>query len=345
MALGVYLFLYAEKKNEIPQVLCTLSGILIGIGYLIRESALLIALFFAAYILYQRRLRLRYLLVPLGVLLVLVLEALVFNQLTGDPLYRTHASQHYLAAASAEHDFFGRLDFPTGLLHYPWLFVTNNLLNLFYVPAILGAALLLLRMRSGKDRDIAVMLLWFVPLGLYLSFGSSSFTQYLPFKAADRYTSIITYPMVLLLAFTLRDHLPFKRKGLMIIVGLLTVLSLLSIHQHGDRQLLSNLGEAYDSIIGEGKVIYVDDRSLEAIRYLTDYSSEQNARAYPETFEGIQDAVVVVNRHMIRNVLEANPKKAYPLELVSIPEHWQFRSDFGKEDDRISVYYLPKEAP
>src|SRR3989338_8998142 len=119
MALGVYLFLYAERKEANPSVLCTLCGVLIGIGYLIRESALLIALFFITYILYQRRLRLRYLLVPLGVLLVLVLEALVFNQLTGDPLYRTHASQHYLAVAVAEHDFFGRLDFPTGLLHYP----------------------------------------------------------------------------------------------------------------------------------------------------------------------------------------------------------------------------------
>ena len=53
MALGVYIFLYAELKQKLQYGLSyLLSGIFIGIGYMIRESILLIALFFISYIIY-----------------------------------------------------------------------------------------------------------------------------------------------------------------------------------------------------------------------------------------------------------------------------------------------------
>ena len=72
MALGVYLFLYSEKKKPNP-ALYFFSGISIGIGYLIRESALLIGLFFIVYILYKRRIKKFYFLVPAGVLVIFAL--------------------------------------------------------------------------------------------------------------------------------------------------------------------------------------------------------------------------------------------------------------------------------
>lgn len=104
MSLGVYVFLYNEIKNKSGCLNYLLSGLFIGIGYLIRESALLIALFFIAYIIYSRKIKLQYLMVPLGVLIVLAFEMLVFFNLTGDPFFRFTASQNYLKEASALHN-------------------------------------------------------------------------------------------------------------------------------------------------------------------------------------------------------------------------------------------------
>src|SRR3989338_1031326 len=104
MALGVYLFLYSEiKSNSRYSIGYFFSGILIGIGYFIRESALLIGFFFITYILYKRKIKKQYFLVPLGVLLVFVAESLIFLALTGDQLSRAVASQQYFAEVSLAH--------------------------------------------------------------------------------------------------------------------------------------------------------------------------------------------------------------------------------------------------
>ena len=59
MALGVYIFLYSEKGKK-GQFFYFLSGAFIGIGYMIRESAILIALFFTIYILFKRQIKKAY---------------------------------------------------------------------------------------------------------------------------------------------------------------------------------------------------------------------------------------------------------------------------------------------
>ena len=134
MALGVYIFLYSELKSKLRYGIgYFLAGIFIGIGYLIRESAVLIALFFIAYILYEKRIKKEYFLVPFGFLVIFVLESLMFFAVTGNPLFRSMASQQFLLKASIAYNYFGRLDFPLGLLHYPWLFLTNSLLSFFYI--------------------------------------------------------------------------------------------------------------------------------------------------------------------------------------------------------------------
>ncbi|MEK6950006.1 MAG: glycosyltransferase family 39 protein, partial [Nanoarchaeota archaeon] len=246
MSLGVYIFLYAELKSKLKYGLCyLLAGVFIGIGYMIRESALLIALFFIAYIIYKKKIKKEYFLVPLGVILVFALESLIFFSLTNDALFRFNASQKYLRESVIAHNYFGRLDFPTGLFHYPWLFLTNNLLAFFYIPVFVSALYLFFYRR----KESILLLLWLIPLLLYLSFGSSSLTEYLPFKAADRYTEIFTIPAIMLLAFFLAEKDIFVKKWVApLIMAFLLVSSAAAVYMREDRSLLAGLKELHTFI-------------------------------------------------------------------------------------------------
>ena len=125
MALGVYLFLKAEKYN-CSSVHYFLSGIFIGIGYFIRESAILILLFFAIYVVINRKIKKQYFLVALGFLVIFCLELLAFYKLTGDPFFKYSTVQKFLYEATKEHDFFGRLDFPKGTFHFPYIIIMES---------------------------------------------------------------------------------------------------------------------------------------------------------------------------------------------------------------------------
>src|SRR3989344_2924589 len=297
MALGVYAFLYSEMKPGLKYGIgYMLSGIFIGIGYMIRESVLLIALFFIIYILYKKRIKKEYFLVPLGVLIVIVIESIIFLNLTGDPLFRNHASQKYLEDAVIQHDYFGRLDFPIGLLHYPWLFLTNNLLSFFYIFIFIAVGYAIIY----RKKEAYIMLLWLLPLLIYLAFGSSSLTSYIPFKAADRYTSLITYPAILLLAFFLMEKNEIIRKAIMPLTLMLLLTSSIGAVYLAENILISdNLKKLHSELKALDKTIYLDDRSIKAIDYLSGYKNSLDLKRYPDDFSAIKDSYVVINSDMI----------------------------------------------
>lgn len=337
MSLGVYTFLYVELKRRLNYASYLLSGIFIGIGYMIRESALLIALFFIVYILYKRKIKKEYFLVPLGVIVIFALESLIFFSLTQDPLFRMHASQQYLKDASTAHNYFGRLNFPEGLFHYPWLFLTNNLLSFFYIIIFIAVAYLFI----CKKKEAYDMLLWFIPLLFYLSFGSASLTQYVPFRAVDRYTYIITVPGILLLAIFLSEKKEFIRRIMPLAVLLLLLGSIGAIYFREDRHLLDNLKEAYPFIKNLDKNVFIDGRSLKVLNYLSSYKNNENLKDYPKSLEIIKDSYIVINRYMIRNLKEANLNLRFPDEIENHPKHWRVIKEIGPvEEDRIIIYYI-----
>ena len=341
MALGVYVFLNAEMNRKLKYGLdYLLSGIFIGIGYLIRESVLLIALFFIFYIIYKRKIKREYFLVPAGVIIIFIIEAFIFLYLTGDPTYRIIKSQQYLAeAVSSRYNYFGRLDFPEGLLHYPWLFLTNNLLTYFYI----FIAIALVYALINKKKETYITLLWFVPLLLYLSFGSYSPTQYLPFKAVDRYTYIFTIPGILLFAFFLSEKkIAMKRWITTVILAFLLLVSISAVYVREDRHLLDNLRQLYPFVKAADKTVFIDDRSLSALDYISGYVSNGNSKKYPDSLDKVKDSYIVINRHMIRNLKEANKNLVFPDEIGNIPKEWKIIKEIGKiEKDKIIVYYAP----
>jgi len=331
MALGVYLFLYSEKKTPNP-LLYVISGLSIGIGYLIRESALLIGLFFIFYILYKRQIKKEYFLVPIGVLAIFALEALVFYQLTGNPFFRWEESQKYLAEAVKVHNYFGRLDFPSGLFHYPYIILASKLLSLFYI-FIFAAVVYCIIYKRKRSYE---MLLWFIPLLLYLSFGSSSFSEYIPFKAADRYLEIVTVPGILLLGFFLQENKFSKWKPFMLILLLAASISL--TYWNGGRNELGNLRNSYNEIKNIEKPVYIDERSLKALNYIGGYTEFIKAQEYPKSFANIRDSYVVINNDMLQRLRDANKNAKFPTELDNIPRKWVL---FKEPGENILIYYIP----
>jgi len=340
MALGVYFFLYSEKKQRLKYGLGYIfSGIFIGLGYLMRESALLIALFFVAYILYKRKVIKQYFLIPSVVLIIFLIETLTFLAITGDPLSRVHASQVTITEVFFEHNYFGRLNFPEGLFHYPWLLFTNNLLLYFYIFIFLAIGYCLIY----KKKETYTLLFWFIPLLLYLSFGSSSFTQYVPFKAVDRYTSIITIPGILLLAYFLTEkNKVIKRVILPVTLIILFMTSIGVVYLQDDRNLLRNLKTTYPVLLELDKTVYIDGRSLHALDYISEYKNNIELMEYPNNFEKTKDAYVVVNKEMIRKLREAHENILFPDEISNTPKKWKLIKEIGNVDeDKILIYYIP----
>lgn len=339
MALGVYAFLYSEIKKIRYGIGYFLAGISIGIGYLIRETALLIALFFIVYLVfYKGKIRKAHLLVPLGVLAVIITESLIFLNLTGNQLFRFHASQQYLADAVAKYNYFGRLDFPTGLFHYPWLFLTNSLLVYFYIPIFIALIYAIIK----KKRDAYITIMWIIPLLSYISFGSTSLAHYIPFIAKDRYTSIITTPAILLLSFLLSEKKPMVKRLAPILVILLLSISIVTVYLREDRNLLANLRQAYPELESLNKTVYTDSRSIQALNYISGFKNLLGLKEFPENFDAIEDSYVMVNRHMIRNLKEANKNIKFPDEIKSIPKEWEVIKELGSsEKDKIVIYQIP----
>jgi len=339
MALGVYLFLYSELKSKLKYNLgYFFSGILIGIAYLIRESAALIALFFIIYIAYKKRIKKEYFLVMLGFLIIFTMELLLFFAFTGDPLYKIQGNQEHITRLMIENDYHGRLDFPNGLLHYPYLILTNNLLVYFYI--FFGFATI--HFLIYKKNKTYAMMFWFLALLVYLSFGSASPTQYLPFLAKDRYLSIVTIPGILLLAFFFIEKRNLIKKVVMpISMIFLLLISIGTVYVREDRNQLNNLRTMYPSLEQLDKTIYTDARSIDALDYISGYKNEVDIRPYPSDLSSINNAYVLINSDMIRRLREANRKRTFPKEISKVPESWAIIKEMGRDENRIILYYVP----
>ncbi|MEK6984242.1 MAG: glycosyltransferase family 39 protein [Nanoarchaeota archaeon] len=335
MAFGVYVFLYAEKKIK-PFLYYLISGILIGIGYLIRESALLIVLFFVIYIIHKRHIKKEYFFVPIGLILIFGIEFFLLYKLTGNPIYRFTTVQDFLLDAYIRLDYFGRLRFPQGLLHYPYVILINSIISYFYIFIFIS----IIYFVSIRKRDAYLLLFWFIPLLLYLSFGSASIFRYLPFKADPRYLSIITLPGMLLIALFLSEKGAVIKK--IVMPAALTVLIIASIgtvHANKERNLLKDLREVYPFLKNIENTIYMDKRSMHALNYIDSYENSVKAKEYPKEMGSLNNVHIVVNRWMIRNLKESNSKLEFPKELDGPPKNWKVIKQIGLEKENAIVVY------
>ena len=338
MALGVYIFLYPEKKRA-SRFLYFLSGVFIGIGYMIRESAILIVLFFMIYILFKRQVKKEYFFVPAGFIIILLIELLLFYKLTGNPIFKFTIVRDEFLKAHAYYDYFGRLSFPKGLLHYPYVILTNSLISYFYILIFIAIAYFLV----NKKNEMYLFMIWFIPLLLYLSIGSSSFSHYIPFRADPRYLSIITIPGMVILAFFFLQRKKFIREIAMPFgIILLLVTSAAASYFERDNDAVNNLRELYPYLLSSKKMIYIDDRSKWVLDYISGYNDTLNLVVYPDSLSDLRDVYIVVNKAMINRLREADKKIKLPAEVDNPLKKWKMVKEAGKDNsEKAVVYYAP----
>jgi len=175
-----------------------------------------------------------------------------------------------------------------------------------------------------------------LPLLLYLSFGSGSFSQYAPFLAKDRYLSIISIPAILLLSLFFSEKVKMIQKNAPVVLAVLFVLSIFSIYSHQDRHLLSDLATVYPSLENIDKPIYADYRTIKALNYLSGFEPKQNLIAYSPSLD-VKDSYVLVNYPMIERLKQANPDRSFPPEIGDVPDSWTMI----KQSNQVVVYFAP----
>jgi hypothetical protein len=338
IGLGVYAFLQAEIKSKSPSHYL-ISGLLIGIGFFIRETAILIALFFLGYIAYSRKIRVRFFLVPIGFLLIFAMDMLILHTLTGDFFYRFTIVPEIVSQEYAYFNYYGRLDFPTSLFHYPYVILTNGLLTVPFLLAFVSIFYILFT----KQKHAYPLVLWLVPVLLYLSFGSTSLSNYIPFRADPRYFSIIIMPGILLSSFFLIDGNRTIKKFIMpLSINALLIVSAVYSYPNTINPASDNLRELYPQLSEQKLPIYTDGRSLLVLNYLSDYRAAIPLLEYPHNLSSVQNAYILINTDMILRIRESDKKIEFPEETSSPPKSWQLilRTANSEEENKGAALYL-----
>jgi 4-amino-4-deoxy-L-arabinose transferase-like glycosyltransferase len=213
-----------ERAGGRSSALMVLSGVCLSLAIIVRTYAVLLAILYVGDILMRPR-TLRDLVWPaLGGLLVIAPLLAAYRMATGDVFYPIHVvSSAYgqQLAPQAAGDF---LDYPSILWHprtdlalHAWLFVG-------------GLAFALAR----RSRAHVLLVLWALPLLLFLEFGTMSFHAYVPIFKDRRFLTVVASPLCMLagsmlaaLAPRLRAWLTGARRNravrAAVIVGLLLV--------------------------------------------------------------------------------------------------------------------------
>ena len=187
-----------------------LIGVLIGVAYLTKEPALFVApaLFIDAAL--RRRWRQAFG-IALGVVSVIALEHAYYLAMTGDLMFRPHSMaihNQYVTGGGREisPDFFNSGLRRRLFIEYPrMMLIPGQDFGIHSLVALILSALAMFRFR--KDRRAHFLLIWAVVPWLYLNFGTTSFTHYIPIPAAPRYIDFTYPPLFLLSAWLLADVL------------------------------------------------------------------------------------------------------------------------------------------
>jgi 4-amino-4-deoxy-L-arabinose transferase-like glycosyltransferase len=167
-----------------------LSGLCFALAVLSRENASVLILFYLGTALWRRTRCSALLWATLGGLLVALPLLIFYTAQTGDPFFRFHVTAATYGLPMMQEG--ARLSFYPSLLFHP----RHGAAGLFAPLFILGLAAALLH----PDRRRIWLLLWVLPLLLYLEFGSMSLTRYLPVLKRERFLTPLTVPLSLLAA-------------------------------------------------------------------------------------------------------------------------------------------------
>lgn len=343
-SLAIYIFLKCEKmqnNNYKKYALYLFCGILMGISFSIREMAVLAILFFLVYTLYNRKFKPHYLLVAAGFLLIIFAEMVFFYLHTGNPFYRFNSLNNYYIDAVLYHNFYGRLSFPKFFLAWPYVIFGSIQLGYFY--AFISLAIVYWAFNRKTETDY--MIIWFLSVLLYLNFGTSSASRYIPFLAVARYLSYITIPGILLLsAFLMEKKGIIKKYFMPFCLIFLLFTSIGAVYLDNSRYTPTNLREIYSFMktTTGNKAVYTDSRSKLVLEYLSGYNENLNVASFessPQSMKNVRDAYIIINNEAIKNREIAGDNITFINDIRKMSDSWTQVKEIGTKDNNALIYY------
>ena len=272
------LFWYA-LDDPAPAKKLFLSGVTAGIGFLTRETAIFIAVFYALLFFTGYRIHRKYYLwIIAGFLSVWALELLYLGLMTGDPFYRINISLHHDSTIDRSVDLAGNLIVHPLVDPLLVLLFNQEFMLLFWVA--IPASIMLVWRGAGDSRSTQfVRLLALFGLVIFVLIGAVQ--TLLPLN--PRYFTVPAFVAALLLGIALsRWIVSFPRTTLLLLALLLGTNLLGSYVENPHSQYASR---TYARLVGEQKqIIYTDPMTRKRANLLLKWegpAAETNAQARP----------------------------------------------------------------
>ena len=373
MALSVFMFLLGEQRKKdrgflnLKNLYFLLSGVFLGIGYLTKESAIILASFFILYSLYKRKIRKEYLLIFIGFLMIYSIEGFYYYDNTGDFFLRPHLNSK-VAAFKYEvelkrllksENVYGMVEviymsnpdlYPKLLLNQkpPWRSKINESFGYFYYFVILSlAALTWYRFRGKCPKKAHIPMLWALSLFLFLEFGpmgiefnsGNAFIKYNVIVKSLRYLTMLTIPSLLIMAsFLSTDNRKVKLfiLPLSLIILLATSIPIMGTVHTDFVSRIEGVREASEFFEAHpGARVYSDFLGVGFMKYYTGYTGNYTfvGFGYPTYSESFtidkikDDSFVVVGGSRGAVGCKGVVRTMVPPFAVDPPESWVLMRD------------------
>lgn len=336
-----------------------LSGLFLGMGYLLKVTGLIPVLFFSLYVLFKRQVKLDYSFILVGFLIIFSMESIYTYSHSGDPFLRYHTITEYFTGKDVvrEHGLNTDLKFyPRQMfsLNQGNRIIWDNKYNMNYGFFFYFVVLSLAYCFVKWEKRAFVPIIWLLVFFAYLEFGSMSLTHFQPIHRLFRHLTIITMPSILLLAHFLYDnmsrHIVRKSFSLLVIAFLLVTSIYYTYHKHEYLNASTyDVKAMYQFLKDEPKKqVYTDGGAIGHIQFYFGFERNMYMRAvYTETnCNRIKDAYVIINA--TRGWGEYAPfLRGLPTCLRNPPSHWKVvKTIRGPKIDVFQVfdpviYYAP----
>ncbi len=218
--MGLTAFCFIKGEHSGKTAYYVISGLFLGWAYLTKETGLYITLFFIVYAIAEKKIRLKYGVVIISFLFVVFLEFGYYYLKTGNPAYRFSVIEggHHsmiktlekkyddISGTDQEKDFFKKdvsevliLRGNNWYIEPLFMLTTNQEFGFFYYFILPITMYFLIK----KDRKTRILMIWMLPLLIYILYGSTNPFSFSPLRRWPRYLAPVTVPALIILAYFL----------------------------------------------------------------------------------------------------------------------------------------------
>lgn len=229
------LYLFCKGNDENRPVLLLLSGISLGIAYLCRITALYCLIFFVLYLFWKKEYNKKIFFVVVGLTIVVCLESLFYFWQSGDFLLRLHILTNKVSVINKTIPTKKNVDAAWILepLIRPFFEQEFGLFFPFFLFSIFFSVFC-----RGNNKTKS-LLIWIIPIFIYLSYGTTSPLYYHPLRRLPRYQSVLIIPWIVLLSYSiLKLNKQWKKN---IIIGVLFISSITALSVDNSRHIKTPL--------------------------------------------------------------------------------------------------------